>query len=137
MRPESRQHGFGLVAAMFVIIIIAAVIATMARLAVTQNATNSLAIQQARAYQAARAGLEWGIYETVTMTPSSCAPSASFSATGFDGFTITVKCEGVDAGLIAEENKAVMFYRMTATAEYGNAGSPDYAYRELTAVVER
>ena len=48
MRLE-RERGFGLVAAMFVILIIAAVIAAMARLATTQNATNSLAIQQARA----------------------------------------------------------------------------------------
>lgn len=137
MRPKSRQHGFGLAAAMFVIIIITAVITAMARLAETQNATNSLALQQARAYQAARAGLEWGIYEAVKITPSSCEPSESFSATGFDGFTITVKCEEVDAGLIAEENKAVIFYTINATAEYGAAGSPDYAYRKLTAVVER
>lgn len=137
MRPESRQHGFGLVAAMFVIIIITAVITAMARLAETQNATNSMAIQQARAYQAARAGLEWGIYQAITMAPSSCEPNASFSAAGFDGFPITVKCEEVDAGLITEENKAVTFYRITATAEYGNAGSPDYAYRQLTAMVER
>lgn len=61
MRPERNEAGFGLVAAMFLIIIVALVIAAMARLAVTQNATTSLAIQQARAYQAARAGIEYGI----------------------------------------------------------------------------
>ena len=60
-RPAPQQSGFALVAAMFVIIIIALVIAAMMRMAGNQHGTNSLAIQQARAYQAARSGLEWGI----------------------------------------------------------------------------
>ena len=60
MRPDTlrRQRGFGLVAALFVIIVITLVIAAMARLSTTQHGSNSLALQQARAYQAARAGLE-------------------------------------------------------------------------------
>lgn len=136
MRPESRQHGFGLVAAMFVIIIIAAVITAMARLAETQNATNSMAIQQARAYQAARAGLEWGIYKAIKVSPPSCNPNSSFTPDGFVGFRVTVDCASVDVGLVAEENKTVTFYTITATAEYGSAGGPDYAFRRLTAVVE-
>lgn len=132
MRPESKQKGFGLVAAMFVIIIIAAVIATMARLAVTQNATNSLAIQQARAYQAARAGLEYGIAQVL----------AGNGCSGFvlQGFSITVGC-ALDAGspvAVPEESSTpVRFYTITASAEYGVAGSADYAYRRLTALVER
>ena len=130
MRPDSRQAGFGLVAAMFVIIIIAAVIATMARLAVTQNSTNSLAIQQARAYQAAQAGLEWGISRAVNGQP--CASSFSLS-----GFSISVTCTPTTAVTIAEENPTVQFYELTATAEYGTTGGADYAYRRLTAVVER
>lgn len=130
MRPESRQRGFGLVAAMFVIIIIAAVIATMARLAVTQNSTNSMSIQQARAYQAARAGLEYGVAQVL----------AGAGCTGFalDGFAISVACDSQAAVVIPEEsNEPVQFYTITATAEYGSAGNPDYAYRQLTAVVEK
>ncbi len=130
MRPESKQKGFGLVAAMFVIIIIAAVIATMARLAVTQNATNSLAMQQARAYQAARAGLEWGI--TRVVNGQSCA--SSFSLTGF---SISVTCTATTPLTVAEENKVVQFYELVATAEFGAAGSPDYAYRRLSVMVEK
>lgn len=65
MRPDFPQRGFGLVAALFVIVVIAAAIAVMARLALTQSATNSLALQQARAYQMAQAGLEWGIARAV------------------------------------------------------------------------
>ena len=131
MRPESRQRGFGLVAAMFVVIIIAAVIATMAQLAETQSSTNNLGIQQARAYQAASAGVEYGIARVL----------ASTGCTGFalDGFTIGVTCaEQLPVSVfVPEENKVVTFYTITATAEYGSAGGPDYVYRRLTAVVER
>ncbi|WP_437880153.1 pilus assembly PilX family protein [Pseudomonas sp. LRF_L74] len=128
MRPD-RQRGFGLVAAMFLIIIVAAAIVLMSRLNVTQSATASLAIQQARAYQSARAGLEWGINRA--LASQTC--SGSFS---LDGFTIGVTCAVTSAGAIAEENKTVTFSQITATAEYGAANTPDYAYRQLTTVVE-
>ena len=137
MRPESRQHGFGLVAAMFVIIIITAVITAMARLAETQNTTNSMAIQQARAYQAARAGLEWGIYKALKEGAPSCDLNQQFTPSGFVGFTVTVDCRLTDVGPVAEENKTVTLYTLTSTAEYGAAGNPDYAYRRLSAVVEK
>lgn len=130
MRLKSRQHGFGLVAAMFVIIIITAVITAMARLAETQNATNSMAIQQARAYQAARAGLEYGVARV--LAGGGCS---SFS---LDGFTVGVTCVQVPTSPVnvPEENQNVTFYTVTATAEFGAAGNPDYAYRQLTVLVE-
>ena len=140
MRPKSRQHGFGLVAAMFVIIIITAVITAMARMAETQNATNSMAIQQARAYQAARAGLEYGVAQVLVDKDCTFAPPPNLD--GFALFTISVGCSGPATVDIPEENKTVVagteakFYTITATAEYGSAGSPDYAYRELMSVVE-
>ena len=131
MRPKSRQHGFGLVAAMFVILIIAAVIAAMARLATTQNATNSLAIQQARAYQAARAGLELGIRRV--LNGQACA--AVFD---LDGFRVAVAaCPQQNAIELPEESRSVGFFSVVATSEAGAPGSPDYAYRRLTATVER
>ena len=65
MRPDAipprHARGFGLVAALFLIIVVTLVVVAMARLSAVQHGSNSLAIQQARAYQAARAGLEWGI----------------------------------------------------------------------------
>lgn len=131
MRPESRQRGFGLVAAMFLIIIVAAVIAAMARLAVTQNATNSLAIQQARAYQAARAGIEYGISQV--LNNQACATLS------LDGFRIEVTCTlKVPLVDIPEEGRAgVHFFTITSRAEFGASGQPDYAFRLLTSVVER
>nr|WP_298164787.1 pilus assembly protein MshP [uncultured Pseudomonas sp.] len=131
MRLNPREQGFGLVAAMFLIIVVAAVIATMARLAVTQNATTSLAIQQARAYQVARAGLEYGIARV--LADAACADFT------LDGFAVLMSCTSSSTPVLEEEGKssATTFYRVEATATLGSPASPDYAYRKLTAVVEK
>lgn len=129
-----RQTGFALVAAMFVLIIIALVIAAMLRLAGNQHGTNSLAIQQARAYQAARAGLEWGISSALAGT---CLPSKALVMSGsnlaeFDG--VQVNCA---PQTYSENGNSVRLYTLTATAQNGAPGTrPDYAYRRLTATVE-
>jgi len=150
MRPESmlaqrpRQHaavclapqqsGFALVAAMFVIIIIALVIAAMMRMAGNQHGTNSLAIQQARAYQAARSGLEWGISSALA---GSCLPSKTLDMTGsnlseFDGAIVNCALQ-----TYSENGSSVRIYTLTTTAQNGAPGQrPDYAYRSLSATVE-
>lgn len=129
-----RQTGFALVAAMFVMIIIALVIAAMMRMAGNQHGTNSLAIQQARAYQAARAGLEWGISSALA---GSCLSSKTLVMSGsnlseFDG--VQVNC-GLQT--YSEDGSTVRIYTLTASAQNGvPGGRPDYAYRRLTATVE-
>ncbi len=132
-----KQRGFGLVAAMFLIIVIAGAIAVMWRMSSTQAATNNLSLQQARAYQAARAGLEWGIWSFLN---DSCPPSSSFPIRGFDGFQVMVDCP-VDqrmeyTDLPEEQPKSMVSQNIIATATYAAVGAPDYVYRQLSAVVE-
>jgi len=115
---------------MFLIIIIAGAIAAMWRISVTQTATSSLALQQARAYQAARAGLEWGIYQAIKR--EDC--NAKFSPAGMEAFWVEVECP---TPLVAEdEGGGINFYSLSSTAQYSSPGNPDYAYRKLEAVVE-
>ncbi len=92
MRPE---RGFALVAALFVMVIVAVVVATMSRLSVTQNASLDLAIQQARAYQAARAGLEWGLHQLMaeSNTTGVCpVGNPSMSGSGLSEFSAASSC---------------------------------------------
>jgi MSHA biogenesis protein MshP len=134
LNSPRQQTGFALVAAMFLIIIIALVIAAMTRMAGNQSGTNSLAIQQARAYQAARAGIDWGINQAVA---GSCVGSKLLDLTGSNLSEFNnaeVSCVRVD---YLENGNAVRIYTLTATAQNGVPGSrPDYAYRRLTATVE-
>ena len=132
MRPE---RGFALVAALFLMVIIALVVATMSRLAVNQNADGDLALQQARAYQAARAGLEWGISSAVNA--GSCSNSGvSMAGGGLSEFTVSLTCSSTSH--TDDDGSSLTIYRLTAQAQNGAPGSrPDYAYRRLTASVER
>ena len=120
----SAQGGFGLVAALFLILVIAGVIAAMSRLSVTQHSTASLALQQARAYQAARAGLEWGIYRATN--GQECNSSTSFMALGLEGYGLQVEC--------VEQDELIS---ITSLAQYSQPGSPDHVYRQLEAVLEK
>jgi MSHA biogenesis protein MshP len=130
MRPDTRQRGFALVAAMFLIIVIALVIAAMARLSITQHGTNSLAIQQARAYQAAWAGLEWGVARAVN--DGVCTGgSPSLADSNLRDFSLRVSCNSVAYDY-------VQIFRITAEAEsVGPDSRADYAWRRLEVMVEQ
>lgn len=132
----ARQRGFGLVAALFLILVVAAAIAAMARLATTQTATVSLGLQQARAYQAARAGLEWGVRRF--LSGEDC--NASFSLPEAGGFLVVVSCpaaQGSTHDLPEEGDARVRIQRISATASYAAQGNPDHVWRRVEAVVER
>lgn len=127
MRPE---RGFALVAALFVMVVIGLAVAAMSRLSVTQTASVDLLLQQARAYQAARAGLEWGIVRTLAGQP--CGDFALSQA------SVTVTCTPSPAFDLPEEGRSgVMFYELVATAEVGTPGSLEHAWRRLSVTMER
>lgn len=100
----------------------------MWRISTTQTATSSLALQQARGYQAARAGLEWGIARVLS---EGCFSDTTFTPEGFvSEFKVRVTCDDD----VAEE---IIFYTLESKAEYASTDSPDYTYRKITAVVEQ
>lgn len=144
MRPE---RGFALVAALFVMVIIAVVVATMSRLSITQNASLDLAIQQARAYHAARAGLEWGLHQLMVesnITGACPVGNPSLAGSGLSEFGVSLTCvklpcaAAVCAQSYTEGTRTFNLYRLTATASNGSPDSrADYAWRRLEVTVER
>ncbi|MHA6492113.1 hypothetical protein ACX0MV_02545 [Pseudomonas borbori] len=140
MRPDkhlpAHARGFGLVAAMFVMIVISLVIIAMTRLSTAQHGSNSLAIQQARAYQASQAGLEWGVVQAIRNNSCVAAQSPSLAGSALSEFSVTVSCGSTS--YVDNNGSPVAILRITAEAQNGTPGSrPDYAFRRLSAVVER
>ncbi|WP_240789703.1 hypothetical protein [Pseudomonas leptonychotis] len=120
---------------MFVMIVMSMVVIAMSRLSTTQHGSNSLAIQQARAYQAARAGLEWGISRAYK-TASCATGTPSQAGSALAEFSVSVACTA--NSYIDNEGRPVQIFRLTATAQNGSPGGrSDYAYRQLIATVER
>ena len=88
-----RQRGFSLVSAIFLLVVMTVLGAAMVNLSVTQHVSSGLDVQGARAYQAARAGIEWGLYRSLRQASCSAGPSSfSPAGAGISGFTVTVSC---------------------------------------------
>lgn len=93
MNVKKRQAGVGLVTAIFLLVVIAGLAAAMVTIFTSQQASSQLDQQGTRAYQAARAGIEWGLFRQTQA--GVCAPTASFAlpaASVLNGFTVTVTC---------------------------------------------
>jgi MSHA biogenesis protein MshP len=89
------ESGFGLVSAIFLLVILAALGVAMMSFSAAQHAGSAMEAQQARAYQAARAGIEWGLYQSLQAASPSCSAtpiSFALPASAPAGFTVTVTC---------------------------------------------
>ena len=140
---RQRQSGFSLVSAIFILVVLASLMSYMLNLNVLQQSTVALNVQGVRAMQAARAGIEYGIYQA--LNGASCSPGAdttetiSFGATeaALNPFTVTLECH---ASTHTEGTTTLLFYQLTALAEHGAFASggdanPDYISRRLRVTV--
>lgn len=129
--------GFSLVTAIFLLVILAALGAAMVRFSGAQQATVAIDIQSARAYQAARAGIEWGAYQALKNPAFTCAGtpfSLSFPGANLNGFSTQVVCSATSH---SEAGNTITLFEFSANARYGAVNTPDYVVRELSARVAR
>jgi MSHA biogenesis protein MshP len=92
--PSLRQAGFSLVSAIFLLVVLAALGAAMVTISTMQQQSSALDVQGVRAYQAAKAGLEWALYQNIRSgTCPAAATNVSLPAgSPLSGFTVTVQC---------------------------------------------
>ncbi len=127
-----RRDGFGLVPALFLLVILALAGAVMLRVVGVQNATASLSLQGSRAYWAARSGVEWGIRAAISGAACPAPTTLSLAEGGLRGFSVDVSCQSsahTDGGATATT------YRITSIASYGSYGARDYVRRRLHGTV--
>jgi MSHA biogenesis protein MshP len=101
VRARHRNAGVGLVTAIFLLVVLAGLGVAMVSIFTSQQASSSLDVQGARAYQAARAGIEWGLFQQ--LRNKHCAASTSFAMpdqTSLAGFVVTVKCTALGADAV-------------------------------------
>ena len=89
---KKRQHGFSMVTAIFLLVVLAGLGAAMVTLSTSQNQSSALDVMGSRAYQAARAGIEWAAYQVINN--SSCPPLTTLNNLGgtLSPFAVTVRC---------------------------------------------
>lgn len=95
-QAATRARGSALVVAIFLLVVLAALGVAVVGVSNTQHTASALDVAGVRAYQAARAGAEWGIYRQ--RIDGSCGGSTSFAmpaGTSLASFTVTVNCTPV------------------------------------------
>ena len=140
-RHSKRVRGFSVAAAVFLLVVLAALAAFLLTVGGLQQTSSTLDLQGTKVYQAARAGIEWGVYQA--LRNGSCVASSSFALPGaLSEFTVTVQCtqtayDEISAGATPK------IYSIVATA--CNRPSPNcpgtvgslYVERQLQATVDK
>lgn len=137
---ERPQRGFAAVAAIFLVVILAALGGFMVSFSNTQQITSAQDLQGSRAYWAARAGLEWTIGAVVASapvppatTPAATCPVSAPPAS-IDGFGLTITC---DRQLYTEGTKSVYIFRISSVAATGSVGTIGRIERSVSASLEQ
>jgi len=144
---RKRTGGFSLISAIFLLVVVTLLSAYVVTLSTSQQTTEALDVEGARAYQAARAGIEWGAWQILqapaggfrtTCDGATYALPTSQALAGLagtlSGFAVQVQC---GSAATTEAGTNVRVYRMTVTASKGNLGSLFYVERQLQATLER
>ena len=153
------QVGFAIVSAIFLLVVLAGLGAAMLTMSTTQQVTSAQDLQGSRAYHAAQAGLEWGLYQV--LDPDNATVVAPGSATwpnmpdcpattslAIEGFTIDVGCTRYPTGAAgasgppvyteSADRRSTIVYQLTATARSAGAvGSFGYVERVVTATASK
>lgn len=137
-RYRLRQRGFTIVSAIFLLVVLAGLGAAIANISALQHTSSALDVQGARAYQAARTGVEWGVYRQ--LISASCGSATSFTppAPTLSSFTVTVTCIPTT---YANATPPITVYQVTSNACNlpnvaepkcpGVSGGADYIERQV------
>ena len=94
-RPTRNVRGLGAVAVIMVLVVLASLAATVLRLGLQMQGQDAQSLQGAHAQAAARAGVEWGLYQAFKgswTTCSSASQTLDLAADG-GGLRVTVSCD--------------------------------------------
>jgi MSHA biogenesis protein MshP len=136
VRPAG-QRGFSLILAVFLLVSLAAMGAFLLTVSTMQQESVTVEEQGARAYQAARAGIDWAAYRV--LRDGVCASQTLTLDGGLSGFSAQVTC--TSTGPFTEGGLSVTVYRITSNGcnqgTCPGAAGPGYVERELQITLTR
>lgn len=147
------EAGFSAVTAIVILVILAVLGAAIVTITGTRSTSAALDVLGSRAYQAARAGIEWGAFQirdpenTNNPVRHDCTVPAttSFALAGaLTGFTVSVQCSSTDS---TEFGNTVRIFQLVANACNipvgaapgtcpNNVTNFNYVERQVTGVLE-
>lgn len=135
MRSLSQQKGVTLVAVIFLIVVLGAAVTVLARLSAQSSAQTTQSLLQARAKQAAAAGIEWGVQTLVEGGDCGTLESSGsdLNVGAYPNVRVDLTCE---ANGPYNRNQQITLYRLAAQATYGEPDDADHVWAELNTTVE-
>lgn len=127
-----KQQGMTLIGAIFILVIVGLLGQFLVTISSTQRQTSLMAIQSARAYHSANAGIEWAIAQIVHH--DSCVASTSLTLPN-SAFDVTVLCQ--QQGSYIEDVTETHIYQLTSKSEYRQFGEADYVSRTIEATIQQ
>jgi MSHA biogenesis protein MshP len=124
-----RQTGFSLVFAIFFLVVVGLLGSYMVFISGVQKETVNFAILNARAYQAARAGIEWSI-ATITNggTCTQVIANNPMNFTGLSTFPVTLSCS---SSAYSEGGNSGYIYAISSLSQYDTYTANDYIARQI------
>jgi MSHA biogenesis protein MshP len=131
--PHRRQQGFAAIAAIFLVVLMAALGSYMLSFSNTQQLTSAQDVQGSRAYWAARAGLEWGL---ATAMGTCTAGTTTLSIDTGSTFSVAVTSTPTS---YSEGSSMPEICKITAVATVSGStvGSVGYIERSVSGMVEK
>jgi MSHA biogenesis protein MshP len=132
-----RSRGFAMITALFLVVALAIVGTAVTVVSVAQQRTQASDVLGAQAYQAARAGVEYGLYQTLRVSGCTGAPW-NLTPTQWNGrFRVNITCTQSDQ---VENSVQSRLYEIVATACSGptcpGTGGASYIERQLRVTIE-
>jgi MSHA biogenesis protein MshP len=125
------QRGVSLVAAIFLLVVLAVLGVFAVRIGVLQQQAGGAELRAAQALHAARSGIAWGARRAVA--DGWCATATlNLTEGGANGFDVSVSCAQSTHN---EQGATTTVFVIDALAESGSYGGPDYVSRRLQAKI--
>jgi MSHA biogenesis protein MshP len=118
--------------AIFLLVVLSLVGMVMLRMVGVSGATASLSLRAARAFQAARSGIEWGTRQVTLLGACPATTTLPLTQAGLAGFSVVVSCtssQHVDSAAVTTN------YLISSSATAGTFGTRDFVSRRLRGTV--
>ena len=134
---KSHEHGFALITAIIMLLLLASVSVFLLKLDAMQRGTSLMALQAARAKQVARSGLQWGIYQVINTGGCFASPTTinfDSSQPGLSGFRSVINCAVLQTYSNGLDNHTI--YQINAHGQYDAYGGSHYVSRKFESTLE-
>lgn len=130
---RTHQRGVSIITGIFLLLLMATLAAAMVSVISTSHVNVAADIGGSRAYQAARAGVEWGMYQLDPNAQTSTLPACVGGSPAIPGHTVTVTCQSWDT---TEGVKQIRIYRIGSQAVATGVKAPGIE-RRIEVTVEK